>query len=91
MSKAILEFNLPEDREDFEMAQNGWKFRAALQEIDDDLLRALVKYGQPRSVRLADFYDKLSQDDKKIIAEFVDVLRADMYEIINDKGVALYE
>ena len=43
MAKAILEFNLPDDKEDFEMATNGIKFWNVLWELDQDL-RAKTKY-----------------------------------------------
>ena len=31
--KGILEFDLPTDREDFEMAQEGWKYKCILEEM----------------------------------------------------------
>ena len=41
--KAILEFNLPDDQQDFEMASNAMKFWSVLWELDQDL-RAKTKY-----------------------------------------------
>ena len=41
--KAILEFNLPEDQHDFELAVNGTKAQVALWEMDQ-WLRAQYKY-----------------------------------------------
>ena len=41
--KAILEFNLPEDQSDFDLAVNGAKAQVALWEIDQ-WLRAQYKY-----------------------------------------------
>ena len=41
--KAILEFNLPEDRDDFSLATNASKMWSVLWELDQDL-RAKVKY-----------------------------------------------
>ena len=41
--KAILEFNLPEDRDDFALATNASKMWSVLWELDQDL-RAKVKY-----------------------------------------------
>jgi len=41
--KAILEFNLPEDHHDFELAVNGAKAQVALWEMDQ-WLRAQYKY-----------------------------------------------
>ncbi len=42
--KAILEFNLPEEREDFVMATDGIKYYSAILELYNDL-RSKVKYG----------------------------------------------
>lgn len=44
MPKATLEFNLPEEIQEFETAANGWKFKVALWQYDQHL-RGLVKYG----------------------------------------------
>ena len=41
--KAILEFNLPEEQEDFEDATNGWKWSHAMWQLDQ-FLRTKVKY-----------------------------------------------
>ena len=41
--KAILEFNLPEDRDDFNYATNGFNYFMALVEMDE-WLRSEYKY-----------------------------------------------
>ena len=41
--KATLEFNLPEDREDFNYANNGFNYYMALVEMDE-WLRSEYKY-----------------------------------------------
>jgi hypothetical protein len=41
--KAILEFNLPDDDQDFNMAVNAMKFWSVLYELDQNL-RAKTKY-----------------------------------------------
>ena len=41
--KAILEFNLPEDDHEFQMATNGSKFHSVLWEMDQ-YLRGKIKY-----------------------------------------------
>lgn len=41
--KAVLEFNLPEDQDDFDTATNGWKYRSVLCDIDN-FLRSKLKY-----------------------------------------------
>jgi len=41
--KAILEFNLPDDQQDFQLASNAMKFWSVLYELDQDL-RSKTKY-----------------------------------------------
>jgi hypothetical protein len=41
--KATLEFNLPEETEEFETASNGWRYKSILCELDNHL-RSKVKY-----------------------------------------------
>jgi len=41
--KAILRFDLPEERDEFETAANAWKWRAAVTDIVNEL-RRLLKY-----------------------------------------------
>ena len=43
MAKAILEFNLPEDEQEFELATKGLKFWSVLWDLDQSL-RAKTKY-----------------------------------------------
>ena len=60
MSKAVLEFNLPEERDDFEIAQNGWKYKAALDDLDI-WLRSMQKYENKISVSIKAVRDKLRE------------------------------
>ena len=41
--KAVLEFDLPEEQDDFYTASNGWKYRSVIHDIDD-FLRSKIKY-----------------------------------------------
>jgi cell fate (sporulation/competence/biofilm development) regulator YlbF (YheA/YmcA/DUF963 family) len=43
--KAILEFNLPEDQQDYDLANNGLNFWRVLYELDQEL-RAKTKYAE---------------------------------------------
>ena len=61
--KAILEFNLEEDRNEFEEAVNGWKWSMAMYELDQ-YLRTNTKYApdsQPQEV-----YDALIAAREKL-------------------------
>lgn len=64
MSKAILEFNLPEDQQDFDLAISGSKFWSVLWELDQSL-RAKTKYAP----------DSLPQDKYDAYEEIRDELR----------------
>jgi hypothetical protein len=66
--KATLEFNLPEEAQEFRTAINGWKFKSVLNEINDDL-RSKIKWqdDMPDEVRQAlqavrdDMHQRLSE------------------------------
>ena len=67
--KAILEFNLPDDQEEFDLATSGLKFWSVLWELDQDL-RAKTKYAP----------DDLPQDKYDAYEEIRDKLRELMSE-----------
>lgn len=56
--RAALYFKLPEEREDFEDAQNGVKYRGLAEEIRN-LLRSEIKYGGTKSVD--DLYQEICE------------------------------
>ena len=66
--KATLEFNLPEDQIDFDLAVNGTKAQSALWEMDQ-YLRNELKYSDDRS-----------SEDLKLLQEVRDQLREIMFE-----------
>jgi hypothetical protein len=67
--KAILEFNLPDDQQDFELASNALKFWSVLYELDQDL-RSKTKYAP----------DDLPQDKYDAYKEIREKLRELMSE-----------
>jgi len=72
--KAILEFNLPEDNQDFTLATNGLKFWTVLYELDQSL-RAKTKYAA----------DDLPEDKYNTYQEVRDELR----ELMSNNNVDL--
>jgi hypothetical protein len=72
--KAILEFNLPEDNQDFQLASNAMKFWSVLYELDQDL-RAKTKYAS----------DDLSQDKYDAYEE----IRDNLYELMRNENISL--
>ena len=60
--KGILEFNLsePGEREDFELAQNGYKYKLAIDDFDE-WLRKLYKYEDKTEVSIEEARAKLRE------------------------------
>lgn len=52
--KAILEFNLPEEREEFELARNGAKLSYTIGDFQS-YLRSKIKYGEMSEAERAVF------------------------------------
>jgi hypothetical protein len=59
--KAVLEFNLPDEQEDYMMAQNGNKYLYVLQDLDN-YLRGLLKYTELSE----EVYEALSNTRSKL-------------------------
>ncbi len=70
--KAILEFNLPEEQKEFEIASNGSKWLIAMWDLDQHL-RANTKYAP----------DDMHEEAYKAYEEVREKLR----EIMNDSGL----
>ena len=71
--KATLEFNLPEDRDDFALATNASKMWSVLWELDQDL-RAKVKYAP----------DDSNEDKLEVYQEIREKLR----ELMRDEDIS---
>jgi hypothetical protein len=72
--KAILEFNLPDDQQDYDLANNGLNFWRVLYELDQEL-RAKTKYAS----------DDLPQDKYDAYQEIRDML----HEMMTDNNISL--
>jgi hypothetical protein len=72
--KAILEFNLPEETEEYELAMNGSHYLFALQELDN-YLRSQLKYN-----------DSLNEEQCYIIES----IRTKLHEELNERGVTIH-
>lgn len=72
MSKGKLEFDLPEEQDEFEVAQGGQKLKAAIEAFREISLRQRIKYG------LNDGEDKLSVQD------MLEKLRTELWEKIEE-------
>jgi hypothetical protein len=54
--KAILEFDLPSEREEYEDATDGWKYSIVLWEMDQ-WLRSKIKYDDTLTDEQYDIYE----------------------------------
>lgn len=70
--KAILEFNLDEERQQFEDAANGWKWKCVICELDNEL-RARTKYAS----------DETPDEVVEALVKVRDYLR----ELLNEEGL----
>jgi len=71
--KAILEFNLPDDQQEFNLANSGLKFWSVLWELDQEL-RAKTKYAS----------DDLPQDKYDAYQE----VRDKLYELMSESNLS---
>lgn len=72
MAKGVLEFDLPEEREEFELAQSAGKMARALSEFDN-FLRGQLKHNS----------DNLSDEKYSAYEE----LRSKLREFVNDEDL----
>jgi len=72
--KATLEFNLPDDQQEYDLANNGLNFWHVLWELDQEL-RANTKYAP----------DDMTDDDYDAYQK----IRDKLYELMNDYNVNL--
>lgn len=67
MPKAVLSFNLPEERDDFELAQKGLGYKLALGDLDE-FLRGKLKY-EEISTTEAVIYQKVRDQLHEYLAD----------------------
>lgn len=99
MPVAILKYKLPEETEEFELAQKAGSYSHVLWQLSQEFFRANIKYGLQKEVKdkvIAEMYDKDTQDKiAKLDQELVDTIiictleaaRDKMYEYVNYNGV----
>lgn len=66
--KSILEFNLPEEQEEFETANDGWKYKSVLFDLDN-FLRNKLKYEELQPGEDA-AYDRTRQELWNMINDY---------------------
>ena len=65
MSKATLEFNLPEEKEEFDTAYKGHIYKQTIEELDN-WLRALSKYEDKEQVYIDAVRSKIREIERDL-------------------------
>lgn len=73
MPKVILEFNLPDDKHDAEVAQKAWEFVFVIQDLDNHL-RAINKHG-------------LEGYEDPSACEAAQKIRDKLWELVNERNI----
>lgn len=73
MPKVIMEFNLPDEQEEFENFNNASKYQRVLYDLDN-YLRNIIKYTPDIKEENLDLHQKI---------------RDKLYELLNDNGVSI--
>lgn len=81
--KSILEFNLPEENEEFKLALKGVSMSIALSEIANDIFRPARKHGY-NDKELNDLIEK-NPDAEEIIG----MLEKKFYEILEENEITI--
>jgi molecular chaperone GrpE (heat shock protein) len=74
MPKGILEFNLPEEQDEFELANNAGKYYSVIWDIDQ-YMRNQIKYA--------------SDDTPELYREIIQMVRDELYNILETNNLNL--
>lgn len=69
MGKVTIEYDTVEEAEDIQNAINGWKWKAAMWDLDQ-MLRGYVKYDENLSEDKYDAYDKVRELIRETLADY---------------------
>jgi hypothetical protein len=78
--KAILEYTLPEDKEDFERATKALDMELALWDIANEVFRPARKHGYPDPE-----LSRLAENNEELIG----LLEQKFYAILEERGIKL--
>ena len=79
--KAILEFTLPEDKEEFDLAHQGAQWQGVVVEVDN-YLRDYLKY-------VLDAYEERTGEDPTAVRVVLQKTRDFLREELEDRGLLL--
>lgn len=84
--KAYLQFNLPEETEEFNLANDSGKLAVALFEIRNDLFRPARKHGYDEGP-IKDYLDSFDEKTKDRMIELILLLEEKFSSICEQNGV----
>jgi hypothetical protein len=84
--KAILEFNLPEDSDEYETAMNAGKMSAFIHEMTGGELRNITKYDNFTILQDID-KDKLTEKEYELVQSVVGAIRSYIGITLSEYGL----
>ncbi len=85
--KGILEFNLPEEQQEFETAVSAGRMKSLLWDISQEIFRPARKHGYS-DYRMKQFLDT-DGELKEEVAEAIGVLEQMFYEFVREHNVEI--
>jgi hypothetical protein len=85
--KGILEFNLPEEQQEFETAVSAGRMKSLLWDISQEIFRPARKHGYSDH-RMKQFLDT-DGELKEEVAEAIGVLEQMFYEFVREHNVEI--
>jgi hypothetical protein len=76
-----LEFNLPEEFDEFQDAQNASKYKCAVEDIYQQVFRPAFKHGYPDEVL------QKMVDENPIVFEVIERLKKLYFNVLNDHDI----
>lgn len=84
--KGILTFNLPEDAEDFKLAQRAGRMACALFDIRNEVFRPARKHGY--SGEIGEFLNTLSEEEKDRALSLIGLLENKFSQVCEENDVS---
>lgn len=84
--KAILEFSLPEESEEYKNAMEGSSMCSALHDTTQEVFRPARKHGYPDGP-IREFFAKHSENEQSKFAELIGLLEDRFIEVLKDHSL----
>lgn len=81
--KKILEFNCPEENEEYRLHERGPRAFIALERIGNELFRPARKHGYPEGA-ISEFLEK-NEGNRDNLEELIGILEQEFYNILKEE------